>query len=159
MRKLVIGIMCLAAFWVFRSSVVISRAEADEEMCVPMGTIVIEPPESVEAKRAPVDFPHSIHFGFSCQTCHHKWETDAAIVGCKTSGCHDVAVAPTKSEKSEADKTAAARYYKSAYHQKCIGCHKEIKKKNQELELSQEALPETLPPSGPTGCIQCHPKE
>ena len=53
--------------------------ETEDVMCLPMGTIVLGPPESVESKRASVDFPHSKHFVYDCKTCHHKWKGDAKI--------------------------------------------------------------------------------
>ena len=49
--------------------------------------------------------------------------------------------------------------HSTAYHQMCIGCHKEIKIQNKQLETSFKELKETMTIPGPTGCIQCHPKE
>lgn len=57
------------------------------------------------------------------------------------------------------DPAMKIRYFKKAYHDMCIGCHKEIKKKNKALEASKASLGEKLAPTGPTGCNQCHPKE
>ncbi len=132
---------------------------SEEEMCVPMGEITLKPPESVEAKRAPVEFPHARHFTYECRACHHTWEGDEVIVGCQTSGCHDVAELPKASEGGLADKDYAMLYYKNAYHSACISCHKDIKLKNQELERSIMSPPDKLPPSGPVTCNGCHPKE
>ena len=55
--------------------------------------------------------------------------------------------------------TGAILYYKTAFHQMCIGCHKEMRIINTELEMSYRRLDRELPRTGPTGCIQCHPKE
>lgn len=137
----------------------VSGQETDEEMCVPMGTIVLEPPESVEPKRSAVDFPHSTHFSMDCKTCHHKWTGDEQIQTCTTSGCHDVTVSPIRSGKGAANPDQAVLYYKTAFHTMCIGCHREMRKKNKELEMSYKRLDKELPRTGPTGCIQCHPKE
>jgi len=53
----------------------------------------------------------------------------------------------------------AIKYYKTAFHQMCIGCHKDMKKKNEELEFSYRKMEKELPKTGPTSCIQCHPKD
>ena len=160
MQKL--GFLCLflSTVLVFGSITVVVGQETEEEMIVPMGNIVLGPPESVEPKRSPVDFPHSTHFAsVDCRTCHHTWQGTEIIKNCTTAGCHDVAVSPTKSDKDRVNPDMAIRYYKAAYHQLCIGCHKEIKVQNKQLETSFKQLNETLPVPGPTGCIQCHPKE
>lgn len=132
---------------------------ADDEMCVPIGEITIEPLTD-EAKRSEVTFPHAMHFNYSCQTCHHKWDNKSIISSCTTSGCHDLDKTPKmENGKPVKDPVLQARYYKKAYHDMCIGCHKEIKKRNKAIEASKASLGEKLPPTGPTGCNQCHPKE
>jgi hypothetical protein len=138
----------------------VSGQESEDEMCIPMGIIELGPPESVEPVRSAVEFPHSGHFRIvDCATCHHKWAGDEQIKTCMTSGCHDVAVSPAKSAKGKADKEQMMRYFKTAYHQMCIGCHKEIKKKNKELEMSYRKLDKPLPNTGPISCNDCHPRE
>ena len=160
MYKISLGVFCLVLAIILGNAMVVTGSGDAEEMCIPMGTIVLEPPQGVEAKRTPVDFHHPTHFDFSCQTCHHKWvEMDQPIVGCSTSGCHDVTEAPKPSEAGAVDKELAARYYKTAFHNLCIGCHKEIQIQNKALEMSGRVLKENLPNAGPTGCVQCHPKE
>ena len=133
--------------------------ETEDVMCLPMGTIVLGPPESVESKRASVDFPHSKHFVYDCKTCHHKWKGDAKIQDCTTSGCHDVQESPLKSKKGKIDRELAVRYYKTAFHKQCIDCHKQMKAKNKELEMSQRMLEAKLPETGPTTCVKCHPRQ
>ena len=160
MYKISLGVLGLVLAVIFGNAMVVSGSNDAEDMCIAMGTITLEPLEGVEAKRTPVDFHHPTHFGFTCQSCHHKWEvTDDPIVGCTTSGCHDVAEAPKPSETGATDKELAARYYKTAYHNMCIGCHKEMQIQNKALEMSGRILKENLPNAGPTGCIGCHPKE
>jgi hypothetical protein len=132
---------------------------SEEEMCVPMGNITIEPPKSVEPKRTPVEFPHAKHFTYECRACHHTWEGDEAIVGCQTSGCHDVAELPKASAGGLADKDNVKLYYKNAYHSNCITCHKDIMLKNQKLERSIMSPPNKLAPNGPVTCSGCHPTE
>lgn len=128
---------------------------SDDVMCIPMGDILLGAPESVEAKKAAVSFPHAQHFGFECKTCHHQWTGTEQIQGCMASGCHDLAISPKKTDSN----LPASKYYKTAFHDLCIGCHKKIKTQNKKLAESPSLLKEKLPKSGPTGCIQCHPKD
>lgn len=136
-----------------------SESMETSKMCIPMGRITLAPPESVEAKRAPVEFNHPLHFEINCNRCHHMWEKDAEIESCGTSGCHELTESPLKAGGSEFEGEPAILYYKNAYHALCIGCHKEIKAANKKMEMSKGATPGQLPATGPTGCIQCHPKE
>ncbi len=136
-----------------------SESMETSEMCIPMGQITLTAPEPVEAKRAPVEFNHSLHFEINCNRCHHMWEKDEAIIGCTTSGCHELTESPVKAGGSEFEGEPPILYYKNAFHSLCIGCHKEISASNKKLELSRGKLPDQLPATGPTGCIQCHPKE
>ena len=160
MQKISFLFVYLSMLFVLGSITIVGGQETEEEMIVPMGIIVIGPPESVEPKRSPVDFPHSRHFAsVDCRTCHHTWQGTEPIKSCTASSCHDVTVSPTKSEKGTANPDLAIRYYKAGYHQLCIGCHKEINIQNIKLETSYKELKETLTVPGPTSCIQCHPKE
>ena len=131
----------------------------DEEMCVPMGIITLEPPDSVEAKRAVVDFQHGRHFVLACNTCHHTWEGAAPITGCMTAGCHDLDTLPRKEDSKAIDRDQASRYYKNAYHGQCIGCHKTMKQEILQMANTLAAIDGHLPTTGPTGCIECHPKD
>jgi hypothetical protein len=135
-----------------------SQLVAEDQMCVPMGVITLAP-LTEDAKRAEVSFPHAVHFSYACQVCHHKWDGRSQIKSCSTSECHDLAQAPkTKDKKPVKDRLVSIRYYKNAYHEMCISCHKEIKIKNKALEASKASLDEPLPTTGPTGCNKCHPK-
>lgn len=150
--------LCMVALVMF--SVVVSvPVSAEETLCIPLGELTIDPPAGVDQKRASVEFPHSIHFGYACQECHHTWSGEADVVSCSTSGCHDQLGTPENEETGETDADKAVQYYKKAYHQRCIGCHKEIKERNKALELSQQTLDQDLEKTGPTGCVKCHPKE
>ncbi len=154
MRKsvLLVAVVLVSIIW---GSLLI----ADDEMCVPMGSITLAP-LTAEGKRSNVEFPHAIHFGYSCQQCHHTWQGEEAIANCTTSGCHDLAKRPiTESGQPVKDPALNIRYYKKAYHDMCLGCHKEIKKANTALETSKADLGAKLNATGPTGCNQCHPKE
>ena len=143
----------------FGSSALIAEEDPEEEMCVPMGTIELSPPESVDAKRSPVDFPHSAHFvHYDCKTCHHKWDGASKITSCTTSACHDLEEAPERTPGKKIDKAEQARYYKTAFHGQCIDCHKTIVLRNFELEKAKGLEnPEIVVP-GPRSCNQCHPK-
>lgn len=136
-----------------------SQVVAQEQMCVPMGNITLAPLTD-DAKRTEVSFPHAVHFSNACQVCHHKWDGQSKIKSCNTSACHDLRKAPkTKDNKPVKDRLVSIRYYKNAYHDMCISCHKEIKIKNKAMEASKASLDEALPATGPTGCNRCHPKE
>jgi len=130
---------------------------AEEEMCVPMGKITLTP-LTKDAQRVAVEFPHAVHFGLSCIECHHKWDNKAPISGCSATGCHDSAE-PLKDKDGQLikDEGQQIRYFKNAYHQACIGCHKKIKTQNKKIETTK--MPgQKLAAVGPTGCNKCHPK-
>ena len=132
------------------------KKESSSDLCITLGLIPIKPPQSVEQKKSPVNFHHSKHFVFNCQECHHTWDLGVKVSGCMTSGCHDLIKTPEKSEK-----IIAIRYYKKAFHEKCIGCHLKIKKQNLAMEkkASIDAKNINIQKVGPTGCIKCHPKK
>ena len=153
MRKSVLFVAVVLMVGIWGSFVI-----ADDTMQVPLGKIGLTP-LTQSPKRSNVTFPHGAHFSYACQKCHHKWTGEAAIQSCTTSGCHDLDKAPVdKNGKPVMDPVLQARYYKNAFHDLCIGCHKDIKVKNKAMEASKTALGEKLPPTGPTGCNQCHPK-
>jgi nitrate/TMAO reductase-like tetraheme cytochrome c subunit len=119
-----------------------------------MDIIELKAPKQVQAKRSDVNFPHGRHFVIDCKSCHHKWEGQGQIKSCTTSGCHD-------GIKSSTEDPSAKKYsyYKKTFHEKCIGCHKLMKIENRKLEMQYTALKNKLPATGPTGCIECHPKD
>ena len=159
-----IGMLFLVVVFVFGISFGLAAQDkkaddqATEDMIVPMGIIVLEPDASITPKKAPVEFHHSKHFIYDCKTCHHKWQGTAHVVGCTASSCHDVLQSPKKPTKYLAYTETGIKYYKYAFHQKCVGCHKEIKGKRKKMEMAKTALKDQLPKTGPTGCIECHPK-
>lgn len=159
MRKKERGLLCLIIAVILGFTLAVSSGDAQDEMCVPMGDITIGAPEGVEVAKSAVEFPHSQHFATDCKTCHHKWEGIDNIQGCQTSGCHDEIKAPDTSDRYLSYSDVAIKYYKYAYHQACIGCHKEIKARNITLEKSYQVVDGKMEPAGPSGCIECHPKE
>ena len=132
--------------------------ENDGELCVPMGVIVLSAPEQTEQKNMPVNFHHSKHFIYECRKCHHKWEGNTANLSCGTSNCHDLSSNP-RAEGKKIKTDMAYRYFKNAYHNQCIGCHKANKEKNAEFESSKKVLKSNLQNPGPTGCVECHPRQ
>jgi hypothetical protein len=150
--------MSLAALIILSFGFGMTWAE-EAQMCVPMGDITLSAITG-QAKRAEVAFPHALHFSYNCRQCHHKWNNEEAISGCSAAGCHDLAEAPKdENGKPSTDQLRQIRYFKNAYHAMCIGCHKEIQQKNKRLEATQVQSGIKLAATGPTGCIQCHPKE
>ena len=164
MYRIRVGVLCLVIVFVFGIALNATGQKkrdteaAVEDMVVPMGIIVLEPDSSVEQKRAPVEFNHGKHFSFDCRKCHHKWEGNAKITNCTTSNCHDLLKAPKKPTKYLAYTEDGIKYYKYAFHQTCIGCHKEIKVKQEKMEMLYKAS-ETKKKIVPTSCNECHPKE
>ena len=156
MRK-TIGMLTAAVFVLL--ALIWMPVGAQEEMIVPMGEIVIKPLVP-EPRRSAVSFPHAVHFDFSCRECHHTWKKEQPILGCTATGCHDVAEVPRDAEgRPEKNPAVQIRYFKNAYHQMCIGCHLQIAKNNEVVQATR--LPgggKKLAPTGPTGCIQCHPQ-
>ena len=156
MKRIWIVGLCLIVLVVCSSTWGVARQFSKQtEICIPMGDIEINPPASVKGKRSSVNFPHSMHFGYDCKKCHHTWKGNGSIVNCMTSGCHNIEESPTKTGKN----IPAIRYYKTAYHNSCIGCHKEVKKNNQSKAASGVVLKDKLSGAGPTSCKGCHPAE
>ena len=155
MRKIPIILLCtvlIAAYGIGR----VVAGDAEETLCIPLGTILIEPPDDVDAKRSAVEFPHSTHFGYTCNTCHHTWDGETPIFSCTASGCHDLT--GSRSAEGTLDPELAVRNFKTAFHGSCITCHKNIKLKNRQIEKSY-SLSTPMQNSGPTSCNSCHPKE
>lgn len=125
-------------------------------LSVPLGTITLEAPEGVYAKRPPVEFPHNLHFDFSCQTCHHDWDGTTGIENCTASGCHDQLEPDEKTRNINDPKNV--QYYLAAYHKACIQCHRDLVKERKILEKTASFDSSMLPASGPVVCAQCHIK-
>ena len=157
MHRIVTGLLCITIVAVGCISIVAAGDEAvtdNGQMCIPLGIITIAPPESVEAKRAAVDFPHDRHFNFACMECHHQWTAgEGTIQSCGASGCHELDAPPEPDSGDD-----AILYYKNAYHGLCIDCHKEIKAVNKKIAMTMAGSGQQMKSTGPTGCILCHPK-
>ena len=122
MGKKELGILCLIIAVILGLTLDVAGQGSEGEMCVPMGTITIEAPDGVEATKASVNFPHSVHFETDCKTCHHKWTGKENIQGCMSTGCHDSIQAPETSARYLSYSDVSIKYFKYAFHQACIGC-------------------------------------
>ncbi|MCK5419312.1 MAG: cytochrome c3 family protein [Desulfobacterales bacterium] len=159
MFKICVGVLSLILAVIFGNALMVAGQEPAEAINLPLGKIVIKAPESVEPKRPPSYLTHSLHFGYMCSECHHTWEFNTQVKKCTAPGCHDLTVSARKSKKSGSNQPEEIMYYMRAYHKQCIVCHLELKRANLALEMSLKILKEKLPPTGPTGCIECHPVE
>ena len=164
MYRIRVAVLCLVTVFVFGIALNVAgqnksdTKEAIGDMVVPMGIIVIKPDPSVKQMRAPVEFDHAKHFTYDCRTCHHKWEGKEKISSCTASNCHDLLKAPKKPTRYLVYTKEGIKYYKYAYHQNCIGCHKEIKIKQEKMEAAYKAS-DIEKKVVPTSCSECHPKE
>jgi hypothetical protein len=154
-----IGLAILGVVVSMALCVSVALCEEVDQLCIPMNTLELKPLAGAEQHRSSVAFPHSAHFGYRCQRCHHTWKGTGEIQNCTTSGCHDQLSTPKNADGKIPASQVAVKYYKKAYHQLCIDCHKQIKVKNKALELSQKKLTKGLAKTGPTGCVGCHPKD
>ncbi len=152
MERAAVLVICLALVFAVGTAMDAVGSQEGEELCVPLGSLTLRPPEGADAQKSDVEFPHGVHFNYSCQECHHNWEGTAENLNCMTSGCHDLVEAP----RDNPDQSIL--YYKNAFHELCIGCHKKIKAENRQLEMSGKIIKEKLPRTGPTGCTECHPQ-
>ncbi len=158
MLKLTLPIM-LVLVLVFLAGPANVVGERLDSISVPVGTLVLNPPSDIVSVRSPVAFPHSLHFDYACNQCHHKWDGLTKIKTCMATGCHDALDPPKKSEKSLEYDHEAMPYFKYAYHKRCIGCHKDIRAINQSMEKSIMGPGGKVSDLGPVGCVGCHERE
>lgn len=133
---------------------------SEDTMTIPLGNLTIKAPEGVEAKRGEVAFPHGLHFQFSCQDCHHDWDGESEVTSCMAAGCHDETEPSGKRDINDPDNVL---YYLAAYHNACVGCHRDLEKERKTQEKQVEAelakgIKVSVEPvkSGPVGCTGCH---
>lgn len=151
-------LLCVLMVTLFSASSWVSAKKTMDVVNLPVGTLTVSAPRGVAPLRSSVTFPHSLHFGYACKMCHHTWNGLTPVKGCATSGCHDQVVRPKGKEGKVASSTPGIRYFREAYHQNCITCHKRLETERQQLEKSGRVLKKPLPRTGPTGCIGCHPR-
>jgi hypothetical protein len=120
----------------------------------PADTMTMESKLFPKHKKSIVTFTHKKHnvdYAIACADCHHVykdgknvWKEGDEVQRCDA--CHSEAKAP-KPKEGEAKlskEEKIKKYYYSAIHENCAGCHKELKKEAK--------------PTGPTTCKDCHPK-
>ncbi len=111
-----------------------------------------------EHKKALVTFTHKQHsdkeagYKIPCTDCHHVykegknvWKEGDEVQKC--TACHSEAKAPKakEGEPKLSKKEKIKKYYYSAIHENCKGCHTDLKKAGK--------------PTGPAACKDCHPKK
>jgi len=114
-------------------------------------TITMDSKVFGEHTKALVTFSHKKHnvdYKVPCMECHHKyeggknmWKDGDPVEKCDV--CHKEAKPPAGDKSSKAEKIQ--KYYFTAIHENCVGCHKDMKKAGK--------------PTGPTTCTGCHPKK
>ncbi|WP_287126894.1 cytochrome c3 family protein [Desulfobacter sp.] len=117
---------------------------------LPTGTITLEAPQDAEYKAtlSPVNFPHSLHFSYSCQACHHNWDGNGPIKSCGTSGCHENFWVPKPDQEDVPENGVKSMV--GAFHQACRDCHR--KEADQQKAAGSKSIA-----TGPVACAGCHP--
>nr|WP_319393595.1 cytochrome c3 family protein [uncultured Desulfobacter sp.] len=147
-RLFLIAVPWFAFAFIFTGLALAEDTEATFEL--PTGTMSLQAPEDVEHKAtlSPVNFPHSLHFSYSCQACHHAWDGNGPIKSCGTSGCHENFWAPKPGQADGAGNKVKSMV--GAYHQACRDCHR--KEADQQKAAGSKAIV-----TGPIACAGCHP--
>ena len=135
---LVLGVAALSVVFLFA---VVYATQAPD-------SITMESKVFPKHKKALVTLSHKKHnvdYKIACNECHHVikegnnvWKEGDAVQKCCE--CHTEAKAPAGDKSSKEEKIK--KYYYSAIHANCVGCHKAVKK-----------------PGAPTKCAECHPKK
>lgn len=122
--------------------------------------VVLKDPAFEAPKKTPVKFSHKKHsdtegYNVACTECHHNyvkgenvWKKGDPVKKC--SECHKVNVAE-KDALTYCQTTypkGKAPGLKCALHMNCMGCHKDLKKKDPAKYAKI-----------PTTCTNCHPVE
>ena len=121
--------------------------------------ITMESKVYTKHKKALVNLSHKKHnvdYAIPCTDCHHVykdgknvWKEGDAVQKCDAEGCHCKAKAPKAKEgekKLSRKEKASQGFHYSAIHENCVGCHKDVKKKDKTKAV-------------PTKCAECHPKK
>ena len=115
--------------------------------------MVMKSTKVIEKHTKPIiSFPHKKHnvdYKLKCEECHHVYKEGKNTwkVGDPVKKCGECHNKPGKPPKELKDKPKEAiLYLQEALHQNCIGCHKEVKKKDK----TKKTVPVT--------CTKCHVK-
>nr|WP_319492009.1 cytochrome c3 family protein [uncultured Desulfobacter sp.] len=148
-RLFLIAVPCFAFAFIF-TGLALAAEDAEATFKLPTGTMTLQAPEDAEHKAtlSPVNFPHSLHFSYSCQECHHTWDGNGPIQGCGTSGCHENFWVPKPGQVDGSGNKAKSLV--GAYHQACRDCHR------KEGDAQKAAGSKSIV-TGPVACAGCHP--
>ncbi|WP_321493105.1 cytochrome c3 family protein [uncultured Desulfobacter sp.] len=148
MKRLFLIAVPLFAFVLTGGIALAEDTEAKLEL--PTGTITLQAPEDAgyKATLSPVNFPHSLHFSYSCKECHHTWDGNGPVKSCGTSGCHENHWAPKPGQEDVSEN--GVKSMTGAFHQVCRDCHR------NEVDKQKAAGSKNIA-SGPVACSGCHP--
>lgn len=126
-------LICLALGAAFLVAVTLAYAATK----APDKDVVIHTKEVFkETKKTPVTFSHEKHKDAKCDDCHHDFQEGKNVwkEGMEVKKCGACHLLEAKDKILKLEK---------AYHDKCQGCHKKLKKEKKK--------------TGPTSCSKCHP--
>jgi class III cytochrome C family protein len=142
MRRYLIFAYSLSILFMTGNSLIFAKEQPDK-LHVPTGDMVLTAPSHSQTTMSPVAFPHSLHFGFSCKSCHHEWDQVSPVEGCASSGCHEKLWASPPGTTPLDQKRIKS--LTGAYHNVCRECHRsQLKEQNA---------------TGPVTCGECHPAD
>jgi hypothetical protein len=103
--------------------------------------------------KKPVEFNHKKHqedYKIKCTECHHVYKDGKNVwkKGDEVKKCQECHNEPTIKGEKKLPKAQQKLNLKLAFHDNCVGCHKELKKKDKAKYAKI-----------PTTCVKCHPKE
>ena len=103
--------------------------------------------------KSAVDFNHKKHqedYKIKCTECHHVYKDGKNVwkKGDEVKKCQECHNEPTIKGEKKLPEAQQKLNLKIAFHDNCLECHKELKKKDK---AKYDKIPTT--------CIQCHPKE
>nr|WP_320192188.1 cytochrome c3 family protein [uncultured Desulfobacter sp.] len=147
-RLFLIAVPWFAFAFVLTGGAFAKDTEATFEL--PTGTMTLQAPQDADYKAtlSPVNFPHSVHFSYACQECHHNWDGKGAIKSCGTSGCHENFWVPKPGQADVSEN--GVKSLVGAYHQACRDCHR------NEADQQKAAGSKSIA-TGPVVCAGCHP--
>jgi hypothetical protein len=142
----------LAIILMAGNSPVFAQEELDK-LQLPTGTMMLTAPAHSQTKMSPVVFPHSPHFQFSCNSCHHDWDQASPVEGCASAGCHEKLWASPPGTTPPGEKRIKS--LTGAYHKVCRDCHRSELEKIKNQGMSTQKAMSRL--TAPIACEECHP--
>jgi hypothetical protein len=152
MTRSVVFTYFLAIILITASSLSVAQEEPDT-LQLPTGTMILTAPAHEQTTRSPVVFPHSTHFQFACNSCHHDWDQVSPVEGCAADGCHEKLWASPPDTISLDKKRIKS--LTGAYHKVCRDCHRnELEALNNQGMSTKQAMSRF---TAPIACDECHP--